>query len=92
MNKYQLTVQHDFQKVAYIEFQAESDDAAKIQAEKILSNYKNQPFFSPVYPMSGNFTGQKPRITNTWVAKWIYSAIATNAWGGSSGGYWSDLS
>ena len=92
-NKYMLTIQHDYQKVAYVEFRSENDNKAKEQAERIFNNYQTEKYFQPTFGngTSGNFSGIKPRITGHWVSKWVSSEIAVNAWGQSSGGYWSNF-
>lgn len=87
-----LTVQHDNQKVAYIEFNSEGDKTAKEQAEHIFADYKSKPSFVPKQPYeSGNFSGNKTAIKSHDVSKWIASNTAVNAWGANSGGYWSTI-
>jgi hypothetical protein len=93
MNKYMLTIQHVSQKVAYIEFNSESNEQAKLDGELIFSNYKNiSSFMSNMGKgMSGNFTGAKPPIVEYHFSEWVRSKTATNAWGAPSGGYWSNI-
>ena len=92
MNKYMLTIQHDDQKVAYIEFKSENDDQAKITGENIFRNYATEESFIPRYPVSsGNFTGLKPRIKSHYVSKWNSDVNALNANGRPCGGYWSSV-
>ena len=90
--KYMLTIQHDQQKVAYIEFQADNDSAAMKAGESIFACYKTIPAFIPRAPHeSGNFIGYKPPIKSRNVSKWIENVIARNAWGRPCGGYWSTI-
>ena len=93
MNKYMLTVQHYFQKVAYIEFKADNDEQARIKAESIFDQYKKEPVFAPTSlgAITGNFSGQKPRIEGHWLSKWVLSDTACNAWGRPTGGYWGSM-
>lgn len=92
--KYMLTVQHENQKVAYIEFTAENDELAKTGGENLFRTYKSLPNFIPLWSkgVSGNFTGAKPAIKNHHVSKWILSETATNANGVFCGGYWAKIS
>lgn len=78
-----LTVQHYYQKVAYIEFKAENDEQAVIKAESIFKDYENEPTFTPTSfgIVTGNFSGLKPRIKGHWVNRWVLSDTACNAWG-----------
>lgn len=92
MSKYMVTVQHAYQKVAYIEFMSQDDDLAVIKSRIIFEGYKEDPAFMPKYPYeSGNFWGRKPPIIDHWLSKWIPSDIACNAWGRPCGGYWGGL-
>lgn len=90
MQKYMVMVQHNDQKVAYIEFKSVNDKQAKIDSVNVYKNYVNEKFFQPSYAKgtSGNFTGVKPAIRYYSVSKWVESQTATNAWGQLSGGYW----
>lgn len=93
MNKYMLTIQHDQQKVAYIEFTAENNNQAKIRGNAIFEQYKNEPVFRPTAwgVITGNFSGHKPRITDRYISVWVKSPTACNAWGAPSGGYWKGI-
>lgn len=92
MSKYMLTIQHDNQKVAYIEFDSSDDELAKQQGESIFKQYEKQPEFIPRWPdITGNFSGYKPRIENRRISKWIESNTITNGWGRASGGYWKSI-
>lgn len=91
-NKYMLTIQHEFQKVAYIEFKSDSDDQAKQAGEDIFANYKGvSSLDGRYYPTSANFSGVKPPIKSHHVSKWVLSDTAVNGWGELSGGYWSSI-
>ena len=89
--KYMLTIQHDDQKVAYIEFTADNDLAALKAGESIFQQYKTVSAFMPRMYESGNFTGYKPPIKSCHVSKWVNDANACNAWGRPCGGYWSTI-
>ena len=89
--KYMLTIQHDYQKVAYIEFKADSDNAAIRTGEFIFEQYKTIPTFSQSHQESGNFTGRKPPIKAHHISKWVNNANAANAWGQPCGGCWSTI-
>lgn len=89
MEKYNLTIQHEYQKVAYIEFRAENDSIALSVANGLLNEYKAKDSFIPRYPMSGNFSGVKPPIKSYHVSKWVNNPNSVNAWGMPCGGYWS---
>lgn len=93
MNKYMVMVQHEDQKVAYLEFKSPNHKQAKKEAVNIFENYKNETKFIPSYAKgtSGNFTGSKPRIKYYSVSKWVVSNTAVNAWGGLCGGSWESL-
>lgn len=88
--KYMLTIQHDFQKVAYIEFKADNNEQAKVKAESLFNAYKNESIFTPTSyrAVTGNFSGYKPSIKGHWISKWVLSDTACNAWGRPTGGYW----
>ena len=93
MNKYMLTIQHDYQKVAYICYKAENTKQAESKAESIFKAYKLEPVFKPTRlgAITGNFEGHKPRIKGHWLSKWIPNANSCNAWGQLSGGYWGSV-
>ena len=92
MNKYMLTIQHDFQKVAYICYKAENTEQAEIKAKSLFNEYKLAPVFVPKNPyITGNFSGRKPAIKGHWLQKWVKDANSVNAWGQSSGGYWTSI-
>lgn len=90
--RYMLTIQHNQQKVAYIEFEAGNDNAAIETGESILKRYKAAPAFMPRMPYeSGNFTGYKPSIKTHYLSKWVDNVNVCNAWGVPCGGYWSTI-
>ena len=92
MHKYMLTIQHEEQKVAYINFVAKGDVSARKEAEILLDEYNQKEFIIQKFPnISANFYGVKPKIVSTHLSKWKNSETATNAWGLYCGGYWKDL-
>ncbi len=90
--KFMLTIQHECQKVAYIEFKADNILKALEVGESLFVEYKTQKNFIQKQPyVSGNFSGYKPPIKSHHVSKWVGDTNATNALGQPSGGYWKNI-